>query len=180
MPRNRLLLVGAAVVVVIGLWWWLRSGSENVAVDLIQQLPAARQQPGPEAFSVVEATINGEPKQAITIQNMAGTRITWPVTIPDNGWLKVSLGVLEPGWTMQGDGVLFGIGVSDGMVYDEMLSLTLNPYNNASDRRWNEISLDLSPYAGETVDLIFNTRSGPQDDRNGDFAAWGDPRVVVQ
>jgi hypothetical protein len=102
------------------------------------------------------------------------------VTVPDNGWLRVSLGILEQGWTMPGDGVLFSVGVSDGMAYDEMLSLTLNPFANASDRRWNDISLDLSPYAGETVDVIFNTRSGPQDDRNGDFAAWGEPRVVAQ
>jgi hypothetical protein len=174
------LLIVAVVVVVLGLWWFLRSGDENVAIDLVQQLPTARQQPGPEAFSVVEAAINNEPKPTIAIQNLAGTRLTWPVTIPDNGWLKVSLGVLEQGWTMPGDGVMFAIGISDGMVYDEMLSLTLNPFNNASDRRWNDISLDLSPYAGETVDIIFNTRSGPTDDRNGDFAAWGEPRVVVQ
>lgn len=181
MPRNRLLLVVAAVVV-IGLagWWFFASGRENVAVDLVQQFPTARQQPGPDAFSVVDGTINGESKRTIFMKNVAGTRITWKITVPDNGWLKVDLGILEQGWTVPGDGVLFSIGVSDGKTYDELLSLTINPFTNASDRRWNELSLDLSQYAGETVDLIFNTRSGPKDDRNGDFAVWGEPRITVR
>ena len=181
MSRNRLLLtVGIVVVIGLAAWLYLRSGGENVAVDLIQQFPSARQQPGTDAFSVVDSKINNETKRAIYTKNLAGTRITWKITVPDNGWLKVSLGILEEGWTMPGNGVLFSIGVSDTKTYDELLSLTINPFNNASDRRWNELSLDLSQYAGETVELIFNTRSGPADDRNGDFAAWGEPRIVVR
>jgi hypothetical protein len=181
MPRNRLLLIIAIVVIVgLGGWWYLRSGHENVAVDLVQQFPAATQQPNKEAFSVTDVKINDQTRRSIVMQNLAGTRITWHVTVPDNGWLKTALGVREDGWTMAGDGVLFSVGISDGKVYDELLSLTVNPFNNASDRRWNEVSLDLSPYAGETVDVIFNTRSGPADNRNGDFAVWGEPRLIVR
>jgi hypothetical protein len=60
------------------------------------------------------------------------------------------------------------------------MSLMVNPFANASDRKWNDISIDLAQYAGETVDVIFNTRSGTKDDRNGDFAVWGEPRIVVK
>lgn len=181
MPRNRLLLI-VAVVLVVGLagWWYFRSGRENVAIDLVQQFPSAKQQPNGEAFSVGDVRINNESKRSINARNLSGTRITWKITVPDNGWLKVSMGILEAGWTMPGDGVDFRIGVSDLKTYDELLALTLNPFTNASDRRWNEISLDLSQYAGETVELIFNTRAGPRDDRNGDFAVWGEPRVVIR
>jgi hypothetical protein len=182
MPRNRLVLI-VAVVVLVGAaaWWYFRSGRENVAIDLVQQFPSAKQQPaGADTFAVTDVKINGESKRAITTKNMAGTRITWKITVPDNGWLKVNLGILEDGWKMPGDGVDFRIGISDLKTYDELLALTVNPFNNASDRRWNEISLDLSQYAGETVELIFNTRSGPKDDRNGDFAAWGEPRIVIR
>ena len=64
----------------------------------------------------------------------------------------------------------------------------MNPFGNASDKGWKEVVLDLSTYAGETVDLIFNTHSSappapgtpPTDDRNGDLALWGAPRIVVQ
>jgi hypothetical protein len=181
MPRNRLYLIVALVVLVgLGAWWILHSKRENVSVDLIQQFAGAKQQPGPESFSVSDVKINDETKRSIAVQNVAGTRITWRVTVPDNGWLKTSLGIRENGWTVTGDGVEFAIGISDGKNYDELLRLTNNPFANASDRRWNDLSLDLSPYAGETVDVIFNTRSGPKDDRNGDFAVWGEPRIVVQ
>lgn len=180
MSRNRLVLIAAVVVLGLGAWWYLGSGRENVAVDLIQQFPSAKQQPSNDAFSVVESKINGETRRSIYTKNLSGTRVTWKITVPDNGWLKVSLGILEDGWTMPGNGVLFSIGVSDGKTFDELVSLTINPFNNTSDRRWNDLSLDLSQYAGETVELIFNTRSGPNDDRNGDFAAWGEPRIVVR
>jgi hypothetical protein len=181
MSRNRLLLIVAVVVLVgLGGWLYLRSSGENVAVDLIGQFPGAKKQPNAEAFALISAKINGESKRAIFTKDMAGTRLTWHVTVPDRGWLKTGLGLTEEAWKMQGDGVLFSIGVSDGKTYDELLSLTVNPFSNASDRRWNEISLDLSQYAGETVDVIFNTRSGPKDDRNGDFAVWGDPRIIVR
>jgi hypothetical protein len=181
MSRNRLLLIVAVVVLVgLGGWLYLRSGSENVAVDLIGQFPGAKKQPNAEAFSVTSAKLNDESKRVIFTKDLAGTRITWHVTVPDRGWLKAGLGLTEDAWKTQGDGVLFSIGVSDGKTYDELLSLTVNPFNNPSDRRWNEISLDLSQYAGETVDVIFNTRSGPKDDRNGDFAVWGEPRIIVR
>lgn len=181
MSRNRLLLIVAAIVLVgLGAWLYLRSGGENVAVDLIGQFPGAKKQPTAEAFSIITAKLNDESKRAIFTKDLAGTRLTWRVTVPDRGWLKTSLGLTEQGWTMQGDGVLFSIGVSDGKTYDELLSLTVNPFTNASDRRWNEISLDLSQYAGETVDVIFNTRAGPKDDRNGDLAVWGEPRIIVR
>jgi hypothetical protein len=183
MPRNRLVLLIATVVIVgIAGWWFLRSGAENVAVDLIQQLPSAKQQPGGEAFAVTDVPINEETKPSIVIRNLAGSRITWPATIPDNAWLHVSIGILEEGWSVAGDGVLFSIGLGDGQVYEELLSLTINPFDNAGDRRWNDIELDLSPYAGETMQVIFNTRSGTggRDDRNGDFAVWGEPRIVVK
>jgi hypothetical protein len=181
MSRNRLLLIVAAIVLVgLGAWLYLRSGAENVAVDLIGQFPGAKKQPNPEAFSLATTKLNDESKRAILMKNLPGTRLTWHVTVPDRGWVKTGLGLTEDSWKIQGDGVLFSIGVSDGKTYDELLSLTVNPFSNPSDRRWNEISLDLSQYAGETVDVIFNTRSGPKDDRNGDFALWGEPRIIVR
>jgi hypothetical protein len=181
MSRNRLLLVVAAIVVVgLGGWFYLRSSGENVAIDLIGQYPGAKKQPNAEAFSIISAKLNDESKRAIFTKDLAGTRLTWRVTVPDRAWLKTGLGLAQDAWKTPGDGVLFMIGVSDGKTYDELLSLTVNPFNNASDRRWNDISLDLSQYAGETVDVIFNTRSGPKDDRNGDSAVWGDPRIIVR
>jgi hypothetical protein len=184
--RNRSILIAVAVIVIgIAGWLYFRSGRENVAIDLMKEFPtlaADKRRPDPGAFSIIDATINGDTRKAIFTKEMAGTRITWHETVPENAWLKLGFGVLEEGWKVPGDGVYFAIGVSTGSNYDELLTVTYNPNANAGDRRWNDIQLDLSQYGGEAVDIILNTRSstGGKDDRNGDLAVWAAPRIVVR
>lgn len=177
-----------AVIVLGGLAaWYFRSGGESVRIDLVQEFPNAKgKQPTPDVFSVVDAKLAGESRRAISVNT--ASRITWHETVPDNAMLKVSLGLKEEAWTVQGDGVFFQIGVSDGKTYEALLNLTVDPFANQSDRRWQDLTIDLSQYAGESVDLIFNTRASPapppgqpgRNDTAGDMALWGAPRVVVR
>lgn len=182
MKRPVLLVVGVILIVLVG-WLVLRRGSgEQVAVDLIEQFPNATQKrPQPESFSIVDTTIAGETKPSILVKETS--RIIWPVTVPENGELRVSLGIQEQGWTVEGDGVLFRVLVAAGGPPEEILNLLINPYGNPSDRAWHDIQLDLSEYAGEQIGVFFNTNSSPPlrppvDNRNGDFAVWGNPRIV--
>lgn len=178
---------GATVVVVVGAWLFLRSGEERIAIDLVQEFPHAKElRPTPDTFKVVDATLDNDTRKAIFTK--VPSRIVWHVTVPNNAWLRVSAGLLEDAWTIKGDGVLFQMGVSDGHTYTELLTLDVNPYSNASDRRWQNVLLDLSPFAGKGMDFIFNTYNSPpsppggqpRDDRNGDLAVWGAPRIVVR
>jgi hypothetical protein len=83
---------------------------------------------------------------------------------------------------MDGDGVLFRILCTVGGTSDPLASVQLNPFANPSDRQWSELTLDMSQYGGQTVELIFLTNSSAPgaDNRNGDLALWGDPRIVVK
>jgi len=104
------------------------------------------------------------------------------VRVPDDGWLKVSLGVKPEAWTVEGNGVYFYAGVSDGKSFEQLFNQTLNPFANASERRWVPVTVDLSAYAGEEINVIFNTLASgpggaPTDDR-GDMPLWGAPEVV--
>ena len=81
--------------------------------------------------------------------------------MPDAGHLRVSLGVRKRPGTSRRDGVLFRFGVSDGRQYDELLNQHVDPANNPSDRHWIAQDIDLSAYAGQQVDLIFNTQDSP-------------------
>jgi hypothetical protein len=169
-----LIVLGAGALIV---WLVLRPGSENVAYDFAGQFAtAAERRPTPESFSITDATIGGETKRVIAAT--PPTRIGWDVTVPDNAHLLVSPGILEPGWTVPGDGVIFRVTVGD----EELMNLTLDPYKNTADRHWQDLDLDLSEYAGEKVRLFLKTNaSGPgRDDRNGDFAVWGHPRIVTR
>lgn len=185
MTRNRTLLVLVALGLIgVAAWFYFRRGRENVAVDLVKEYPTATKSsvPVPDSFSVIEATINGQTRPAIYTKEQVGTRLIWEKTIPDNAWLEVGMGILEEGWKVEGDGVLFRIAVSIGSTYDPLVSVQLNPFSNPSDRQWNDVSLDLSQYAGQTVKIIFLTNSSPPgaENRNGDLAVWGAPRIVIK
>jgi hypothetical protein len=158
----------------------LRPQQENVVVDLIADFPNAfEKRPVPEVFSFVDATIAGETKRAIATKD--SSRIAWRVTVPENAWISLSAGLTEDAWTIEGDGVLFRVSVHD----DELLNVVINPYADPSARKWQDFMLDLSEYAGETVGIYLKTNASPpvppgQNNKNGDFAVWGNPRIVTR
>ncbi len=186
--KRSVLVSGVVAIVVAGFaLWLLRSGGEHTAIDLIEQFPTAPiRRPRPDIFTVEDVKIAGVTHKAIAPSEPA--RVGWHFTVPQDAWLKVSIGMKEQSWTMQGNGVIFQIGVTNGKNYEELLRLHVNPFTEPGDRQWKDLTLDLSPYSGQAVDLIFNNLSGPdpapgqpfQDDRNGDMPLWGEPRVVIK
>ena len=184
MKRPALLLIGVVVILLLG-WWLFRSGGgESVAVNFIDQFGTAKdKRPSPETFEIVQAKLGERTMPAIFAKGPS--RLVYEVTVPEKAELKFSLGVKEEGWKIEGDGVLFRVLLEAGGPPEEIMNVVVNPFGNPGDRSWHDMSLDLSEYAGEKVSLFFNTNSSPpgrppKDDRNGDFALWGAPRVVTQ
>jgi hypothetical protein len=184
MKGNRAVLTGVVIVGVVLVGWWLfRRGAGVERVDLLATFDSARKQPDPGLFSIADITLNGETKRSIVIAPSAGTRLTWKVRVPDDGWLWVSLGMQPEAWQKEGDGVLFLVGISDGRAFDQLFTQHVNPFANSTDRRWIPVKVDLSAYGGEEVDLIFNVRAsppGPEGDLRNDLAVWGAPEIVVR
>ena len=181
-----MLVVGAVVLVVLAaVWYYSRRGGEAPAViDLVQRFPLALKEPvgaGADVFAVKDERIGGDTKRAIFAH--PNTRITWTVVVPNDAWLRTWLGVDEQAWDKDGNGVLFFIGVSEGGRFDMLLTQHVDPRNTRGDRRWVPVTLDLSPYAGRAVKIIFNTRTSPAgvaDDPRNDFAYWGAPAIVLR
>lgn len=184
MKGNRAIIIAIVVVVVLAAaWYLLRRGSTAAAVDLTTQFEAASKKPDAAAFTLGDATLNGEAKKAVLLKPAVGTRLIYKVTVPDDAWLSVAVGLRPEGWTEEGNGVLFQVGISDGRTHEVLFSQHVNPFANQGDRKWIPVMVDLSTYAGEQVDLIFNTYSSPQGqapDERGDLAAWGHPEIVVR
>ena len=71
--------------------------------------------------------------------------------------------------------------MSDGRAFEKLFEQTLNPFANPSERRWIPVTVDLSAYAGEEMEVILNTRRAaagqPPDDRD-DLPLWGAPEIV--
>lgn len=164
--------------------FWLASSAraERPVLDLLDALPDATLRPSADGFSVIDATLDGATRRALL--TTSASRATWRVDVPPRSWLRLAVGLRDDAWSIEGDGVLFQVGISDGQAFDELFSLVVNPYRNAADRTWHELVLDLDSYAGRSVDVILNTRSGPPDppstDTRGDLALWGAPRIVAR
>jgi hypothetical protein len=184
MKRPVWLLIG--VVLAVGVAWFALGlgGGGDLRVDLVEQFASAKdKRPNPETFEVVDATIANDTRRAILAKN--SSRLVYSVQVPDDGELRVGIGLLESAWTIPGDGVLFRILIAAGGPQEEVLNIVVNPYGNPNDRSWHDLSIDLSEYAGETIDLFFNTNASPPsqppvNDTNGDLAVWGAPGVYAR
>jgi hypothetical protein len=73
--------------------------------------------------------------------------------------------------------------VSDGRTFEDILTQHMDPFHNKSDRRWVPVAVDLSAYAGEEVEVIFNTNvsvPGKPDDARNDTALFATPEIVIR
>ena len=177
MKMNRAVLTAVVLILVAAAGWWVFRRGSAERIDLISQFDSALKAGG--TYTVVDATLAGETKKAILAP--PNGRLTFKVRVPDDGWLKVSLGLKPEAWEKEGNGVYFFAGVSDTRAFEKLFEQTLNPFKNPSERRWISVMVDLSAYAGEDMEVILNTRASaggqPPDDRN-DLPLWGAPEIV--
>jgi len=179
MKSNRAVLTALVLLVVIAAGWWLFHRGSGVTVDLLSEFPQAKKQGG--EFAIADASLGGDSKQAISAP--PNGRLTFHVRVPDDGWLRVSLGMKPESWDKEGDGVLFRIGISDGRAFEDLMTMHVDPFHNKADRRWIPVAVDVSAYAGEEVEVIFNTNvsmPGKPDDSRNDTALFGTPEIVVR
>ncbi len=179
-------LIVVALVVAAVAFWMSRRGGQTTALDLIALLGDAQKrstwnEPGDAPFTVKDVTIAGQTHKAIFAPPHA--RIRWKLQVPRRGTFEVWYGVREDGWTGDGNGVQFRIGVSDGRTYEPYFTEVVNPHDRDRDRRWLSATIDLSAYEGQLVELNLNTDPGPPKDaadKRNDFAVWGEPRVTAR
>lgn len=178
--KYRWYLVGVIIGLAALAAWWMASGAPAVAIDLVDRLPHATQRrPSPEAFRAIDVSLAGESKKSIYVAEPS--RLIWEEVIPPHAWLQVSLGVREEAWVREGSGVLFMVGISQDGRYQELVSLVVNPFANAADRQWLPLLLDLSPWAGQRVELVLNTRVAHADATAANhLALWGAPAIVTR
>lgn len=177
-------LSGLAILVAVVAIWMMRQGGATVVVDLVSLLPDAEKrstwsEPGDAPFSVKDVTLDGQTHKAIFAP--PHSRIRLKLEVPRRGTLEIFFGVREDAWTLDGNGVQFRIGVSDGRTYEEYLREVVNPKGRDRDRRWLSATIDLSAYEGQQVEINLNTDPGPPNDASdmrNDLALWGDPRIA--
>lgn len=177
MKRSVWIVAGVVVLAALVLYLAFRGESENVVVSFVDKFAeSVERRPVNAEFSVADVTLAGETKRAIAAPS--ASRIAWTVTIPENAHLVVSGGLREEAWTQKGDGVVFRISMND----DEVLNTVVDPFGDPSARRWHDFDIDLSEFAGETLNVFLKTFPSPpgSNDTNGDLPVWGEPRIVIR
>ena len=144
----------------------LRAGCSDRAastrrVDLIDAVPdGAEKRPRPEVFTVEDVTIAGVSHKAIVAKRAEPRRLA-----RHGAGRRVAEGQPRHARTELDDAGrrrALQIVVTNGETSEELLNwCTSIRSRQPGDRQWKDLTLDLSAYAGETVDLIFNTYSEP-------------------
>ncbi|MBN1887641.1 MAG: O-antigen ligase family protein [Thermoflexales bacterium] len=108
--------------------------------------------------------------------------IIYRITVPEAGALRFSAALSPQVWSPdKGDGASFQIYVTEPGAAEEgqfVFVRYINPKHNPSDRRWRNFLVDLSPWAGRTVNLSLITECGPAGDWAFDWAGWADLQLV--
>ena len=181
MKGNRAVLTAIVILVIAVAGWWLfHRGSAASAVDLLAQFDQAKKRRRGRSASN-DATLAGDTKKAIAAP--PNGRITSTSRVPDDGWLKVSLGMKPEAWDKEGNGVYSSSASPTAARSSSCSRRRVNPFANPAERRWIPVTVDLSAYAGEEMEIIFNTRDErpgqPADSRN-DLPLWGAPEIVTR
>jgi hypothetical protein len=72
----------------------------------------------------------------------------------------------------------FAIAVRDAGGERELWGAEVDPMNNPHDRRWALASIDLSPWAGQGVDVVLRVTRPRGAPARSELVGWGDPRLV--
>jgi len=125
-------------------------------------------------------TIGGEAK-AVLYEHPPYDRLPFTTEItPDKLRLMFSVAmdpaVYDGSQPICGAGVEFRLEARDsGGRITPLFDRYIDPKHNPAERKWIEESVDLTPFLGSQIDLLFSTAPGPAGDTCMDWAGWGDP-----
>lgn len=185
--RRRRALVVSAVVVVAGVAGVssVRTAPDDLepgALDLLARFPDAEKRTTmpslEEGFDIQTVTIAGERRRSLFAPPFS--RVIWTVPVPERAVLRTAAALRPDAWEHPTDGALFRVGIADRGTYTEFFKQMIRPHDEPGDRRWVSVEVDLSPYAGRTVKVIFNTEPGPHGAGFADACVWGAPRIVTR
>ena len=177
-------------------------------LDFLHNLKGARIRSDKEPDEIRPVSVDiGGVKKAAWLQ-YSPSSVSFKVQLPYGRCrLKAALGMMPSCWDKPGDGVLCKILVDD-ILFENFFHVTgsigveqkrlffnpktyffeprtyfihyIDPKNNPTERKWQEISLDLSTFAGKFVDITFEVGEvdrGPERDEQNDETLWANPII---
>ena len=126
-------------------------------------------------FQKTEVSIAGVHKFAIDAhppwQGIGGDTFgEWNLSLPDSPNIRLEFDIGLPEGSENSDGVTFIVSVRDDEIFRQ----------HHTEKKWEQIHLDLTTYRGEDIKLRFTTNPGPKKDTGWDWARWGEPKIVSE
>jgi hypothetical protein len=119
--------------------------------------------------------LNGQSK-SVLLQHPPST-IICPLRVPAGAKLSFSIAISPDCWSpSKGDGVRFKIKMKDPKGIRVLFDKTIDPKNNAADRRWFYYGIDLKEFQNKEPELILET--DPVQNSICDWAGWGDMELL--
>jgi len=173
--------------------------------DFLLNLKAARLESSKEVSEIKQVYVDiGGIKKTAWLQP-SPSKISFRVQLPQGRCrLKAALNMIPSCWDKPGDGVLCKILIDD-ILLENLFHVTgsigaeqkrqffkpktyffeprtyfiqfIDPKNNPDERKWQEVSLDLSTFSGKVVEITFEVNGGPKDDNRNDEALWANPII---
>ena len=133
----------------------------------------------PEKCYVAETAFHmpGDATARPTLFMHAPSRASYTLSLPaEPATLCFGMGLHPMTWSWGGDGVTYEVFVDDGEGEQQVLAQRLDIATAMEG--WKDGSVDLSAYAGQAVTLTLSVIPGPEWEMTGDWAGWGEPRLV--
>lgn len=106
--------------------------------------------------------------------NLCGNSFAdFTVALPEKYPLTFSASVGKRNRSHLGDGIVFFV-----EVIDVAGSIKRIATQHVAKHEWKPISADLAPWAGQTITLRIVADCGPDDNTTGDWACWGDLKLL--
>jgi hypothetical protein len=162
--------------------YWSRANDPDLldavtVFDLLAMEPDAVTQ-GQDTPLIEELAVELAPEPAyIALRIHPPDSVTYALTLPEGPVCLRFDSMMHPdSWRWGGDGATFVVEIDAGNgptpIFEGYIS------NQPADLRWHETVLDLSRFAGQSISLTLRSAPGPAQDFTGDWAMWGQPRII--
>ena len=163
-----------------------KSRQMATVVDLIGLANSSQAHKQPEdpvknapLVSVSTFTIEGDTRRVLYMHPTSA--VIYTLRLPIRAHLQTSLALDPQTWQPgKGDGVEYMVYLkaADGRSH-KLFDRYIDPKNILDDRKWHDLSIDLSAYGGQQVALTLTTLPGPRGDTTYDWAGWANPQIVA-
>jgi hypothetical protein len=157
----------------------------GVAEELLRTEPAYGKADPTKTWTLLDPITGQDDTRPVLYQHppeSGRSEVIYQVAVPERGALRFAIALAPDVWSPEkGDGASFQIYVTEpGAPEDGRFAFVryINPKHNPSDRRWRNFVVDLSPWAGRTIDLYLITDGGPAGDWAFDWGGWAEPQLV--